>query len=178
MTREGFFGGFYGVKSKETAKPQSATEVTVTSFSQPHVLKEKMEKVKMTHGQTVTATLSPVRLERTFGEMVLFFCPMQNIEISKIISQGDGGEIPASVTAQGLMLPAGYKGGLYKLKNISLSSNGTIQVKSIDKTLWEPYEIDFSDRDGLMSQRFYELIGTTHLQLLKLGAAQACADSK
>lgn len=161
MLRKMFFTGFLGVWSKGgTAKPQSAAEVKVTVYSQPHVLKEKMERVEMTHGQTVTATLSPVRLEKSLGEMALFFCPMKQVEISEVISEGDGGEIPAHVTIQGLTLLPEHRDGLYKLKNVCLSSNGSIQVTATEKTVWEPYDGDMSVSDDA-SARQLQPIGTS-----------------
>ena len=112
-------------------------EVLTTSSAQPHVLREKMKEKKLTHGETVAASISPVRLETAFGNMYLYFCPMQNIEVHRILTPGDGGDIPAEVVVEGLSVPAGTKPGLYALKNVRLSSNGSMQVIADTTTTWE-----------------------------------------
>ena len=80
---------------------------------------------------------SPVRLEKDFGKIVMYFCPMETIEILEIVANGDGGKIPDEARVSGLIMPPKYKPGLYKLKNVMLTSNGTMQVKATDKTIWE-----------------------------------------
>ena len=119
--------------------PQTFTEVTVTSSAQPHVLREKMKEEKLTHGETVTANISPVRLESAFGKVHVYFCPMETVEVLEKITPGDGGDLPQDVIVEGLTVPAGQKSGLYSLKNVKLSSNGTMQVIANEKTTWEVY---------------------------------------
>jgi hypothetical protein len=139
MKAEGvyLFSNLFG--SKGTGKQETSTseEVLTTSSAQPHVLREKMKEKKLTHGETVTASISPVRLESAFGKMYLYFCPMQTIDIHQTITPGDGGDIPAEVVLDGLTIPAGSKPGLYSLKNVRLSSNGAMQVMADATTLWE-----------------------------------------
>jgi len=118
-------------------KAETSKEVFTTASAQPHVLREKMQEKKLTHGETVTASISPVRLEATWGKMALYFCPMQTLDIAKTLTAGDGGDIPDNVVIEGLILPGGLKSGLYTLKNVTLSSNGTIQVKATAQTAWE-----------------------------------------
>lgn len=133
-----FFANVFGAKGKTT--PQE-TSVILTSYSQPHVLKQRMQGEKMTHGETVTAHISPVRVERNFhNEAVLYFCPLQKIEVLKIIAAGDGGCLPADATLEGFSIPPGYKPGLYKICNVELTSNGTMQVKATHNTTWEKIE--------------------------------------
>lgn len=141
MKREdgSFFANFFGGRSVEKTETATATEVLTTSSAQPHVLREKMKEKQMTHGETVTASMSPVRLESALGSMYLYFCPMQTLEILETITPGDGGEIPARVMVEGLSVPPGQKPGLYTLKNVKLSSNGTMQVIADEKTVWEEY---------------------------------------
>ena len=67
------------MKPDNTSGQQS--EVIITSYSQPHVLHRKMKEESLTHGETVMANISPVRMENRFGRMILYFCPMQNIQI-------------------------------------------------------------------------------------------------
>ena len=133
-----FFGNLFGAKGKA---PAPTSEVRITSSSQPHVLRHRMQEEQMTHGETVTAHMSPVRLERIFrDEPVLYFCPMKKIEITKVVTAGDGGSLPAEATLEGFAIPNDLEPGLYKLCNVSLSSNGTMQVKATSQTTWEKLE--------------------------------------
>jgi hypothetical protein len=127
-----FFSSKGSIENVETSK-----EVFTTSAAQPHVLQEKMKEKKLTHGETVTATISPVRLETVWGKMALYFCPMQTIDIAETITPGDGGDIPLDVVVEGLTVPRGHKSGLYTMKNVKLSSNGTIQVIATAETTFE-----------------------------------------
>lgn len=146
MKREGlsFFYSLFSSRSGAGAKGGSlssqlspSTEVYITESAQPHVLHEKMRAKKLTHGETVTATLSPVRLSRAYGRMALYFCPMQDIEISETVKPGDGNDIPEKVVVEGLTVPSNFESGMYSLKNVRLTSNGTIQVNVTEKTTWE-----------------------------------------
>ena len=96
----------------------------------------------MTHGETVMANLSPVRLENAFGKMILYFCPMKNIEVLQTLSNGDGGSLPADAKVEGLTVPGDCKPGYYSLKNVRLTSNGTMQVKATEETLWEQVKFE------------------------------------
>src|SRR5947199_6277031 len=104
---------FSGGKTNEPAEQAKSTPVVITSYSQPHVLQQKMREEKMTHGQTVTANLSPVRLEMSHGHMVMYFCPMKSIQVLGIISKGDGGSIPDDAKVDGLTISGNYKPGFY-----------------------------------------------------------------
>ncbi len=137
------FGSFFGRKQySPESSPASSTNVTTTAFSQPHVLKRKMQEEKLTHAETVTANISPVRLENSPGRMVLYFCPMKTIEILKTVVPGDGGSLPAEVKLEGLVAPGDCLPGLYTLKNVVLTSNGTMQVIATDETVWEKYSTE------------------------------------
>jgi len=128
-------------KSAGTPDETKSTPVGITAYSQPHVLHQRMREEKMTHGQTVRANLSPVRLELHHGSMVMYFCPMRSIEVLNVLNDGDGGSLPADVKVDDLSVPTGFKPGLYTLKNVTLSSNGTMQVKATEETEWEPVEL-------------------------------------
>lgn len=134
---ESLFGGDKGGGSSTGTRSKS---VGVTAYSQSNVLQQKMKEEKMTHGQTVTANLSPVRLEMCFGQVTMYFCPMKSIEVLETLNDGDGGSIPMEVKVQDLRIPSGLRPGLYTLKNITLSSNGSMQVNATRKTIWEPVE--------------------------------------
>jgi hypothetical protein len=138
MTSENtpFFGSLFGSKYS-SAESDHPRQVVVTSYSQPHVLQQRMREERLTHGETVTANISPVRLETERGKMVMYFCPMKSIEVLNTIANGDGGNLPAQVIVEGLTAPEKLKPGMYKLKNVTLSSNGTMQVKATDNTTWE-----------------------------------------
>jgi hypothetical protein len=131
---EDLFGG----KTYEPSVETTSSPVTITSFSQPHVLQTRMKEEKLSHGGTVKANLSPVRLDMDHGEVVLYFCPMKTLEVLEVIAEGDGDGIPMQAKVEGLRVPVNYKSGFYDLRNIELTSNGTIQVKATDKTTWEP----------------------------------------
>jgi len=59
------------------------------------------------------------------------------IEILETISPGDGGHIPCDLKAEGLAIPRKHKTGLYRLKNVTLTSNGMMEIKATEKTEWE-----------------------------------------
>src|SRR6266540_1922412 len=131
-----FFTGNYNSSELTEAK-----QVMINYYSQQDVLQQKMKEKRLTHGDTVIANLSPVRLEKDFGKIVLYFCPMETIEILEIVSKGDGGYIPDRARVEGITMPRKYKPGLYKLKNVTLTSNGVMEVKATDKTTWEKVEL-------------------------------------
>lgn len=131
-----FLGKLFSTKKGPT-EMKKPTPVVITSYSQPHVLQQRMREEMLTHGETVTANLSPVRLENAFGKMILYFCPMKKLEVLNTISDGDGGSLPAEAKIDGLTIPEGCKPGFYTLKNVTLTSNGTMQVKATEETVWE-----------------------------------------
>jgi len=135
-----FFARIFGAKSSSDSNPQ-LTSVMLTSASQPHVLKQRMEEEKMTHGQTITADIAPVRLERIYkNEAVLYFCPMKKISVLQVKAAGDGGQLPSAATLDGFSLTPEYKSGLYRIRNVEITSNGTMQVRATSETTWEPIE--------------------------------------
>ena len=136
-----FFGG--GI-SYDPSPQSSSSEVTVTAYSQPHVLHNRMKEEKMSHGGSVKANLSPIRLDMDKGNVVMYFCPMKELKILEVISEGDGDNIPASVKVEGLNIPSDFKAGFYELENVELTSNGTIQVKATERTTWKFIEEVYS----------------------------------
>lgn len=137
-----FFGG--GKRYEPSLHPQSSP-VTITSFSQPDVLQTRMKEEKMSHGGTVKANLSPVRLEMTPGGVVMYFCPMKKLQILEVVAEGDGNSIPVQAKIEGLSVPADCKSGFYELENVELSSNGAIQVKATKKTRWKFIDSVFAE---------------------------------
>ena len=129
------FDIFGGGKIYEPSVP-SESPVTITSFSQPHVLQSRMKEEKMSHGGTVKANLSPVRLDMDHNGVVMYFCPMKSVQILEVIAEGDGGNIPDQAKIEGLNVPADLKSGYYQLENIELTSNGSMLVKATENTKW------------------------------------------
>ena len=139
MKREdgSFFANLFGGRSVEKEGTSTASEVLTTASAQPHVLRERMKEKQLSHGETVTVNMSPVRPEAALDKMYLYFCPMQTLDILETIAPGDGGDIPSKVVVEGLTVPPGLKPGLYTLKNVKLTSNGAMQVIADAKTIWE-----------------------------------------
>lgn len=117
---------FFGLKKKiHKTKP-----VVLWQYSQSHVLQQRMNETKLTHGETIKGNVGPVRLISHVDKMVMYFCPLQYIQVVERISSGDGGSIPGEAILKEFdsCIPASTKPGLYILKNVILFSNGTIQV--------------------------------------------------
>lgn len=131
-----FFKNMFGIQDQSSGA-RGSKQVIITSSSQPEVLQKRMQEEKLSHGETVTANLSPVRLEKKRGKVVMYFCPMKSIEVLEKVTVGDGGSLPAEAKVEGLTTPANLREGIYKLKNVTLTSNGTMQVKATDETIWE-----------------------------------------
>jgi hypothetical protein len=74
--------------------------------------------------------------------MILYFCPMKALDVVGSVKPGDGQDIPAEVTLEGVKVPSDLKSGMYTLKNVKLSSNGTMQVVATAETCWESCVID------------------------------------
>jgi hypothetical protein len=123
-----FFSSLFGEKGGSPKVQPSSMDVITTAAAQPHVLREKMKEKKLTHGETVTASVSPVRLEIAREKVAMYFCPMKTLDI------------PVQVNVEGLKVPSDIQPGLYSLKNIQLSSNGVMQVTATNKTTWEKIE--------------------------------------
>ena len=128
-----------GSGSSYSPDPATSTNVTTSAFSQPHVLRRRMQEEKLTHAETVTVNISPVRLETYPGKVVMYFCPMKTLEILKTVAAGDGGNLPLEVSLEGLAAPHNCEPGLYTLRNVVLTSNGTMQVIATEETVLEKY---------------------------------------
>jgi hypothetical protein len=119
-------------------KKDNTTPIVVNSDSQHNVLQAYMRRQNMTHGETVNADLSNVKVVQQKGEAVMYFCPMNGITVRAKVSDGDGGSLPSRTTIEGLKFPKEGKSGNYNLKNVKLTSNGTMQVHATADTVWEP----------------------------------------
>lgn len=131
--------GLTGAKGAgKVAAEEPSTPVMITSYSQPHVLQQRMKEEGLTHGDRVIANLSPVRLESNFGRMIMYFCPMASVEVTKKIAAGDGGSLPPEAILENMKTPETLKPGLYTVKNVELFSNGTMRVIAGPKTEFVP----------------------------------------
>ncbi len=140
-----FFADLFN--QKQSTLPEKTTqEVLVNSLSQHHVLQHRMKEEKLTHGETVKANLSPIRLgyHDAADKMYMYFCPLQAIGIIEKVSPGDGGSLPAEAILKDIKIDKNLKPGLYTLKNVTLFSNGTLQVIANEDTKFEPFEISQS----------------------------------
>ncbi|MFZ6014302.1 MAG: hypothetical protein ACOYXT_28435 [Bacteroidota bacterium] len=138
-----FFSNLFGKEGGGGA--QEEKEVTITSYSQPNVLREKMKEKQLSHGETVVVNMSPVRLEAMTESMILYFCPLQTLDVLGSVTPGDGADIPTAVTLEGVKVPFDLKAGMYTLKNVKLTSNGTMQVIATAETSWEACDIGRHD---------------------------------
>jgi len=67
---------------------------------------------------------------------------MKTIEVIEKVAAGDGGSLPSEVKVEGLAVPGNYEPGLYTLKNVILTSNGTMQVMATEETVLEKYSAE------------------------------------
>jgi hypothetical protein len=144
MKTEGFsfFSSLFGGGERKAEGQAPEQEIFVNSYSQPHVLRAKMKEKQMTHGEEVMANISPVRLEGISEKVAMYFCPMENLDVVAKIKDGDGQDIPMVATVKGLSVPADFKAGLYALKNVRITSNGTLQVAATAETKWEMIPVE------------------------------------
>lgn len=106
------------------------SNLRVTGTSQGHRLASAMNKAGLSHGDSVIADVGPVQLSVDEKRMTaqVYMCNIRAVEVKKKLKVGDGKSIPQEVTFKGINFvpPKGIR--YYKLKNVTLYSNGTIQV--------------------------------------------------
>lgn len=140
------FKNLFKTKKQKQMEQEKKVPIAITCYSQPHVLQQRMKEANLTHGDRVTADISPVRLEShppsdgngKPGKMVMYFCPMQGVTIHERLEKGDGFGLPADAIIEGLSVLDNFKPGLYELKNVQLFSNGTLQVLATENTEFVP----------------------------------------
>jgi len=110
----------------------------VNASSQSEVLKSRMSSENITHGQTMRADISNVRI----GEPVakagwfvrrkapVFFCNIGSLKIIEQMKSGDGGLLPDEVVVKGLAVKTP---GFFNIENALLTSNGAITVTIDEK---------------------------------------------
>jgi hypothetical protein len=124
------------VKPEEDIPPARLFRIKIDEYSQPYILRDRMHETGLSHGQTILANLKNVRLDENG---VLYFCPMGDgdLEMLERISAGDGAEIPDEVVLIGNFTMKPFMEGFFNLKNVGISSNGSIQVIARPETAWE-----------------------------------------
>jgi hypothetical protein len=145
--REKVKSKFKGEKSKPATLP-----LVVTSYSQPHVLEQRMRERGMTHGTKTLVDINEIRVEkRQIPNMqgkketqnVIFFCPLMlhGIKIHEKLAEGDGNPIPHDVVFNGITGPIPESeqrnSFIVSLKNVILDSNGSISITATPETKWE-----------------------------------------
>lgn len=100
-----------------------------------------MENAGFTHGQEARVNLRKVRLRRqTPSEGVIYFCEMKDLEVVKVLQDGDGGMLPKHATAENLEFA---EEGRHDVLGAILYSNGALQVRAdtstrIVRSSWNP----------------------------------------
>jgi len=132
--------GKFGTKEVE----QLNRPVIIGSFSQDYVLRERMSEAGMTHGQRVIADLDRIRIQTTGAGHVIFFCPLGRVRVTEILQKGDGGQIYQSLNTSKFSPKSRgeVKDGSYRVKNVELYTNGTVQIISRPDT-----ELEFIKED-------------------------------
>jgi len=108
-------------------------EARITAMSQQFKLRQRMEEAQVSHGQTVRADLTNVRVGALVGSAdgQTFFCTMGPIRVRRVLSPGDHLPLPTDVRLEGLNVPAP---GTYDIVNALVSSNGDIRLVVDDRT--------------------------------------------
>jgi len=112
----------------------------VNASSQAEVLRGRMSKEGITHGQTVRADIPNVRIaEPNISNLAdigifarkapVFFCNVGSLNVREQLTPGDGDILPDEVVVKGLSVEAP---GFFNVENALITSNGVITV-SIDE---------------------------------------------
>jgi hypothetical protein len=129
-------------------------EARVTTYSQTHRLRERVEQAEVRHGQEIRADLPGIRVTamrrnwftgKPLGNPEVFFCTMGPIRVRETTTPGDGGPLPKNVVVQGLDVPGE---GTYDLVNVLVQSNGDLrlimdeaaQAIPVMKEEWDRYQ--------------------------------------
>ncbi len=100
----------------------------VNASSQSEVLRSRMTKENLTHGQTVRADIPNVRVGEPNADLLglvvrrppVFFCNVGNMRLIEEIDSGDGGSLPDQVIVKGLKVDST---GMFDLENALITSN-------------------------------------------------------
>ena len=119
-------------------------EARVTSHSQAHRLRERVEQAKVRHGQEIRADLPGVRVMvqgrnwftgRPGSKAEVFFCTMGPVRVREVKTAGDGAPLPENVTIEGLEVVGE---GIYDLINVLVQSNGDLRLTVDEASVVKP----------------------------------------
>ena len=110
----------------------------VNTSSQSEILKSRMSKENITHGQTVRADISNVRVGDPVAragwfarrKAPVFFCNMGGLKIREELQGGDGAQLPDRVIVKGFTVKTS---GYFNVENALITSNGSITVTVDEK---------------------------------------------
>lgn len=125
----------------KSKKPAGLVQLDV--HSQSYVLRQRMHEKSLRHGDKVVADIGPVRLRKDaadYKEPHIYFCAMRDVSIKKKLKKGDGGPLPGTASIVGIVAPKEFESGLFMLKNVTLFSNGTLQLIANENTEFESLE--------------------------------------
>ncbi|MFH0806446.1 MAG: hypothetical protein V1885_01850 [Candidatus Brennerbacteria bacterium] len=116
----------------------------VMMYSQPEQLEKAMTLEGMRHGDEAMVTIPNVRVDPAPGHFSknghLFFCGISSLQDVVRLADGDGKPLPTQVELVGdFHVPAP---GYYDLRNVKLSSNGSLQVIRTPQTHFVPVDED------------------------------------
>jgi hypothetical protein len=119
---------------------KKSRKLIVISTSQVGVLCNRMKQANMSHGETILTDINNVtiaRHKRSKNLAEAYFCRTNALENKKVITKGDGGDIPNRAVFENITLPRNKKFGVYNFKNVALTSNGSIQIHATATTILE-----------------------------------------
>lgn len=124
-------------------KSGKSKKIVLTDTSQRHRLIYHMQvAVGLRHGDKVKADIKHVQLMRYGTKLRIYFCNMYGVEVTKLLGYGDGMALPDNVKLKGLATDVVPETGIhyFNLKNVTLYSNGKVQVIADKDTVIEPCE--------------------------------------
>jgi len=120
-------------------KKNLSKKVIIMNTSQVGVLRHRMEQRNMSHGQTLLVDVPGVHIAKRSKApgYQAYFCRVGALEIRKAINDGDGKQLPNKAIFKEMKFPTEIKPGFYNIKNVLLTSNGSIQLCATATTMWE-----------------------------------------
>ena len=123
---------------KATSAFSSEGALKLAENHQPYGLRAYMQHARMRHDEKALVDVQRVRVEDAsiLGKgFLLYFCPMEGIEVKARLKKGDSKELPYEVAL--IDVPSPEEAGYFNLKNVILHSNGKITLTSTPETEWE-----------------------------------------
>jgi hypothetical protein len=106
------------------------SNIRVTDTSQSHRLTYAMAQAGLAHGDRVIADVGPIQfsVDEDAKTARAYMCNIRSIQVKERVAVGDHKPLPMQVTFKGINVIPQKGINYYKLKNVTLYSNGTIQV--------------------------------------------------